>query len=163
MDIILLIIGIICIIVGIIGCIAPGLPGPPLSYTGLLMLHWTSFAQYSSRLLWILALVTIIITVADTFLPIWMTKKFGGTKYGTWGATIGLLIGMLFFGPWGVILGPFLGALLGEYVGGVKHHVAWKSAFGSFVGFIVGTGSKLIVSGIITFYFFNALWNHLTA
>ncbi len=161
MDILLLILGIICIIVGLAGCVLPGLPGPPVSYTGLLFLHGSSYAQYSPRLLWILALITIIVTVIDTFLPIWMTKKFGGTKYGVWGTTIGLIIGLVFGGVWGVIVFPFFGALAGELIGGTQNDAAFKSAVGSFAGFIAGTGAKLIVSGVISFYFIGSLWNYI--
>lgn len=159
MDILLLILGILCIIVGIIGCIAPGLPGPPLSYIGLLLLHWSKFAEYTTTLLMVLLVVVVLITVLDYVVPIYMTKKFGGTKWGTWGATIGLIVG-LFFGLFGTIAGPFIGALLFELIGGSQTTHAFKSAFGSLVGFIFGTGGKLVISGVITFYFISSLWQY---
>jgi len=158
MDILLLILGILAISIGFIGCIIPGLPGPPLSYLGLLLIEWSKFADYNTILLLVLAGLVIFITVIDYVLPIYMTKKFGGTRWGTWGATIGLILGMIFFGLLGTILGPFIGAFLFELVGGTKSNQALKSAFGSLVGFIFGTGGKLIVSGVITFYFFSSLW-----
>lgn len=160
MDILLIIIAVICILLGLVGCVFPGLPGPPLSYIGLLLLEWSKYADYSATLLWVLAGLTIFITIMDNVFPIYMTKKFGGTKWGVWGATIGLIIGMLFFGLLGTIIGPFLGALIAELIGGSKTEFALKSAFGSLVGFILGTGGKLVVSGIITFYFFQALWQY---
>ena len=159
MDIFLIIVASICIIAGIAGCILPGLPGPPLSYLGLLCLEWSKYADFSVTLLLILAGLVLFITIADYIIPIYMTKRFGGTKWGTWGATIGLIIGM-FFGLVGTIAGPFIGALTLELIGGSKTEHAFKSATGSLIGFIFGTGGKLIISGVITFYFLQALWQY---
>lgn len=158
MDILLAVLAGICILLGIIGCIAPVLPGTPLSYIGLLLMHWSKYADYSWTVLIVLGILTLLVSLMDYFLPIWMTKKMGGSKYGTWGATLGLLIGF-FFGLPGIILGPFLGALAGELIGGVESKRALKSAFGSFVGFLLGTGSKLIVCGIIAFYYVSAFFS----
>ena len=160
MDVLLLIFGIFSILIGFIGCFLPGLPGPPLSYLGLLLLEWSKFSDCSSVLLLVLAGLVIFITIIDYVLPVYMTKKFGGTQWGIWGTTIGLIIGMLFFGLLGTILGPFIGAFVAELIGGSESNHALKSAFGSLVGFILGTGGKLIISGVITFYFFNSLWNY---
>ena len=158
MDVFLLILGIVCILVGLVGCIVPALPGPPLSYVGLLLLHWTKYADYSMILLVVLLMAVIIITIVDNVVPIYMTKKFGGTKWGIWGASIGLLIG-LFGGLAGTIIGPFIGALTFELVAGTKTHNAFKSAGGTFVGFFFGIGGKLVISGVITYYFFSGLIN----
>ena len=156
MDIFLLIVGIVCILGGLVGCVLPALPGPPLSYIGLLLLEWSRYADYSTTLLVILAVVVVAITIIDNVIPIYMTKKFGGTKWGVWGATVGLLFG-LFFGPVGIISGPFIGALAFELIAGTRTNLAFKSASGSFIGFFFGLGGKLIVSGVVTFYFFSAL------
>lgn len=157
-DIILLSFGIICLFIGFIGCIIPALPGPPLSYVGLLLLEWSAYADFSMQLLLILAAVVAVVTLLDFIAPIYMTKVFGGTRWGTWGSTIGLLIGMIFFNIAGVIIGPFLGALIGELLGGKRSNHALKSAFGSFIGFIFGTGAKLVSCGLITFYFIQGLF-----
>ena len=92
-DYILLIIGIILMIVGIIGCLAPVLPGPPLSYIGIILLHFSRFGQFSNTVLIVLGIVTIVVTVLDYIVPIWGTRKFGGSKYGARGATVGLIVG----------------------------------------------------------------------
>ncbi|MDL2224270.1 DUF456 domain-containing protein [Bacteroidales bacterium OttesenSCG-928-M06] len=160
MDILLIVIAFICIVIGFVGCILPGLPGPPLSYLGLLLLEWSKYADYSITLLLILAGIVLIITIVDYIFPIYMTKKFGGTRWGMWGATIGLIIGMLFFGLAGTIIGPFIGALVLELIGGSQTGYAVKSATGSLVGFILGTGGKFAVSGVITFYFLQAIWQY---
>ncbi len=114
-DYILLILGIIIMIIGIIGCLVPVLPGPALSYIGLIFLQLTRFGQFSNPTLIILGAVTVIVTVTDFVVPVWGTKKFGGSKYGTRGATVGLIVGF-FLGPLGIILGPLIGAFVGEMI-----------------------------------------------
>lgn len=157
MDYVLLVLGFISLILGIVGCIAPFLPGPPLSYLALLLLHWTRFAQYPSSILWLFAALTVIVTVIDYFIPIWGTRKWGGSGAGVTGATIGLVLGF-FFPPLGIILGPFLGAVVGEYLAGKKTHEALKSGLGAFVGFILGTAIKLSLVLVMVYYFIAELF-----
>lgn len=169
MDVILIILGAICLLLGLIGCVAPVLPGVPLSYLGLLLLHWTDRAQFSWQFLTIWAVVVIVIQVLDYFIPAWGTKKFGGSKYGVWGSTIGLFVG-LFMGPWGIIVGPFVGAVLGELLYFDRHpqdrieqsentnfNRALRAGFGSFIGLLTGTILKLICCGMMVFYFVKEL------
>ena len=156
MDIFLAVLGTICIVVGVLGSLLPILPGPPISYAGILLLHFSRFAQYGTRFLILFGALTAIVAVLDYVVPIWGTKKFGGSKYGTWGATIGVLIG-LFFGPFGIIIGPFLGAVLGEIIYGKKTNEAFRAGFGSFIGFVTGTLMKLMLSIVLAFYFFKEL------
>lgn len=157
MDFVLIGFGIILITIGIIGCVLPFLPGPPLNYMGLLLLHFTSGYQFSTNFLFTWAIVTVFVYGLDLVIPIWGTKKFGGSKYGVWGSVIGLLAGFLFFPPFGIIVGPFFGAVIGELIAGKDSGAALKSGFGSFVGFIAGTVLKLIASGMMTWYFFKEL------
>ncbi|MGN1239997.1 MAG: DUF456 domain-containing protein [Paludibacteraceae bacterium] len=156
MDIFLIILGAICLLVGILGCVLPVLPGVPLAYCGLLLLHATDKVQFSWQFLVIWAVVTIIVQVLDSVVPIWGTKKFGGSKMGVWGSTIGLLVG-LFFGPWGIVLGPFLGAVVFELIDGKNTRLALKAGWGSFVGLMTGTILKLICCGLMTYYFIAEL------
>src|SRR5450759_4899843 len=100
-DYILLILGIILMILGIIGCLVPVLPGPPLSFLGLILLHVTRFGHFPKTTLIILAAIAVIVTILDYIVPVWGTKKFGGTKYGIRGATVGLIIGF-FLGAIGI-------------------------------------------------------------
>jgi uncharacterized protein YqgC (DUF456 family) len=153
MDIVLFILAGILILLGAIGSLLPVLPGPPLAWVGILLAHFSSTVNYSTKFLVITAVVMILITVLDYFIPIWGTKRFGGTKAGVIGCTLGLVVG-LFFGPLGIILGPFLGALIGELAVNQKElKKALKSATGSFVGFVVGTGLKLVFCGFMAYYF----------
>lgn len=154
MDIFLIILGLILTIAGIAGCFLPVIPGPPLSYVGLLLIHFTERSDLPPHLLWILAIITLSVTLLDYIFPIWGTKKFGGTKRGITGATIGVIVG-LFLGPLGIIIGPFAGAILGEMTGGRRGNEAIRAAVGSFAGFLLGTGLKLMASLIMVFYFFK--------
>jgi hypothetical protein len=157
MDYILIGLGIIFMITGIFGCILPLLPGPPLNYIGLLLLHFTAGYQFSNRFLVIWGIVTVVVYALDYVIPVWGTKKFGGSKRGVWGSMIGLIAGMFFFPPFGIIIGPFAGAVIGELTAGKDSKAALKSGFGSFVGFLTGTILKLIASGIMTWYFAKEL------
>jgi uncharacterized protein YqgC (DUF456 family) len=155
-DYMLLISGIIAMILGIIGCLVPVLPGPPLSFLGLLLLHFSRFGHYTSTTLIIFASIAIVVSILDYLVPVWGTKKFGGSKYGTRGATVGLVIG-LFFGPVGIIIGPLLGAFVGEMLFRDDVNYALKAGFGSLVGFLTGIGLKLAASLVMTFYFVKTL------
>lgn len=142
-------------ILGIAGCLLPLLPGPPLSYLGLILIHLTTKIEFSSKFLIWWGIITLIVAILDYAIPIWGTKFFGGSKYGIWGSMAGLLFG-LFFPPVGVIIGPFVGAVAGEMVAGNKKN-AFKAGFGSFVGFLAGTIVKLLVTLIMLYYFIAAL------
>ena len=152
-DILLAVLGSLLMIVGILGCLLPVLPGPPLSYIGLLVLHFTSYADFSSTFLIIWACVVIIVTVLDYLVPIWGTKKFGGSKSGMWGAGIGLVFGLFFLPPLGIIAGPFAGAFIGEALTGKNSSDAFRAGLGSFLGFLTGVGIKLAASITMIVYF----------
>lgn len=146
MDIFLATLAFLCSIIGLIGCIVPVLPGIVLNYAALLLLTLTDYADISLSTLLIWGVVTVIVTVADFYLPAWMTRRFGGTRAGAVGATVGVFAGLFLFPPFGILLGPFFGAVLGELTRDKKNsNQAFRSGFGSFLAFIVGTGLKLIV------------------
>jgi uncharacterized protein len=154
MDYLLFFIGFVLIIFGILGCVLPIIPGPPLSFLGLLSIQFAKSVDFSTPFLLFWAMIAIGITLLDYIIPIIGTKKFGGTKYGSWGSVIGLIIG-LFLGPFGIIAGLFLGAFIGEIIGGTSSDKAIKAAIGSFVGFLLGTGLKLVASGMMAYFFFK--------
>lgn len=137
----------------IAGCFLPLLPGPPLAYLSLLALHFTQAVQFSTNFLLLWAVVVIIVTVLDHFIPIWGTKKFGGTKAGMWGAGIGLVLGAVFIPPLGIIGGTLLGALIGELaVNPNDLNKALQSALGALIGFVLGIALKLSVTLVMAFY-----------
>ena len=156
MEYLLLALAIVLMILGIAGCLLPILPGPPLTYLGLVVLHFTRFADISKNLFIILGIVAVVVTVIDYVVPIWGTRQFGGSKYGMRGATVGLIIG-LFLGPLGIIIGPFIGAVIGELIFKDDVKYALKAGFGSLLGFLTGVGLKLAASLLMTFYFIKAL------
>jgi uncharacterized protein YqgC (DUF456 family) len=151
-DYLLLISGIILILLGIIGCLVPVLPGPPLSYLGIIAMHFSRFGQFSGTVLITLGIIALVVTILDYIVPVWGTKKLGGSKYGIRGATVGLVIG-LFLGPAGIIIGPFIGAFVGEMIFKDDLKYAVKAGFGSLLGFLTGIGLKLAASFTMTFYF----------
>lgn len=156
MDIFLVILSAILLLVAFAGCVLPVLPGLPLAYVGLLLLHFTSYAEYSPLFLIVWGIVVTVIQILDTVVPAWGTKRLGGSKWGMWGSAIGVIFG-LFLGPWGILVGPFIGAVVGELLHGNSVDVALKSGFGSFVGFLVGTIAKLIIVGFFIYYYIVAL------
>jgi hypothetical protein len=158
MDTFLIISGIILLLAGIAGCIFPFLPGPPLAYGSLILLQISKYEPFTEKFLIIWALVTTAVVIADYYIPIWGTKKFGGTKGGVWGATIGLVVGIFFFPPLGLIIGPFIGAFAGEIINNQDSNKAFRSAIGSFVGFVAGTLMKLGITIVMGYYFITALW-----
>jgi len=151
MDTFWFILGIILMIGGIAGSVLPLLPGPPLSYAALLIQQLKSEPPYSVKFLLIWAGIALIVTVVDYLVPLYGTKKFGGSKYGIWGCTIGLVAGM-FFSPIGIIIGPFVGAFVGELIGNNNSENALKAALGSFLGFVFGTLLKLVVCFVMGWY-----------
>jgi uncharacterized protein YqgC (DUF456 family) len=157
--IVLIIIGFIFIIVGLIGCVVPGVPGPPFSFLALVLLSAAKgWEPFSLNFLIIMALITIVVTALDYVVPAAGAKKFGATRYGFWGAVIGMLAGIIFFPPLGMIIGAFLGAIIGEMVVGKQSQEALRAGWGVFVGIMFGMIIKLIASGVMTFYFIKALF-----
>lgn len=157
MDYFLIATGIVLLIGGIAGCALPVLPGPPLSYAGLLLLHFTERYSFTGDFLLTWGIITVAVTLIDYWIPVWGAKKFGASRFGIWGSVAGLLIGLIFFPPFGIIFGPFFGAVIGELLSGKDSRLALKAGFGSFVGFLSGIMLKLIASGMMTWYFFKEL------
>jgi len=168
MDWIWILVGVVLVLVGIIGAIVPGIPGPIISFVALLLLQLKEAAPFSEEFLIIMGLIAAGVTFLDYVVPIWGTKKFGGTKMGVRGSIVGLLVGIFVlpilgiiigpFGLLGIILGPFVGAYIGEKMGGQDSKLAMRSAVGSFIGFITGTFMKLVYSIIVGFYFFSNIF-----
>ena len=149
MNIVLIILAVVMILVGIIGSVVPGLAGPPFSWLGLLFIHLSAAAQFSTSFLLITAAIALVITILDYIVPSWSTKHHGGSKAGVWGCNIGLVISIvgLPFGPQGligVIFWPFVGALVGELLNGKQSRAALRAAWGAFLGFLTGTLLKLV-------------------
>lgn len=156
MDLLWTIIASCLMIAGIIGSVVPFLPGPPLSYGGLLVLQLREVTAFSTKFLLIWLAIVVVIVVLDYVVPVYGTKKFGGSKYGMWGCTLGLIAGF-WFGPIGIIAGPFVGAFIGELLANNESDRALKAALGSFIGFMFSTLLKLVTCLVMGWYFIKAL------
>lgn len=147
MTIALIILAVALIVAGIIFCIVPGLPGPVMSYLGMIAYQFTNTQdKFSTTVLLIWGVVAALAFVGDMVVPAAATKKFGGTKAGIWGGIIGTFVGMFVPIPFGIIWGPLVGAIVGDLLGGKRIVGAMKSGFGSFLGFLLATFLKIVVA-----------------
>lgn len=158
MDIFLTIIGFAFILLGLVGSILPILPGPPLSWIGLLFLFMTDAVSNDTSFLIITLIVALSIFALDYIIPAIGTKRFGGSRSGMIGTTLGLIIGLIAPIPFGIIIGPFVGAYLGELSNKADSKTALKAAFGSFLGFVTGTFLKFIVAIVYMGFFISTFW-----
>ncbi|WP_411029926.1 DUF456 domain-containing protein [Spongiimicrobium sp. 3-5] len=162
MDITLLIIGLLLMIIGILGSFLPVLPGPPISWVGLLLLYLTKAIPDDWFVLGITLAVALIVVALDYIIPAMGTKKFGGSKAGMFGTTIGLVVALIFpiLGILGIIVWPFIGALVGELINKADNKTALKAAFGSFIGFLTGTFLKFVVTVVYLGLFISKAWEY---
>ena len=158
MDILLVSIGFILMLVGILGSVLPVLPGVPISWLGLLMIYLAPSVDFEWGFLTITFIIAALLYVLDYIIPAIGTKKFGGSRYGMIGATLGLFIGIIAPIPFGIIIGPFAGAFLGELLNVKTRHNALKAAFGSFVGFLASTFIKVMAAFVYLGLFVYKVW-----
>ena len=162
MDIFLFALSSVLILLGIVGSFLPVLPGPLTSWLGLLLIHQHSGIPSNNTFLWITFGVALTVFLLDYIIPALGTKKFGGSKSGVYGASIGLVIGLLFLGPLGIIAGPFLGAYTGELLQDSNRKKALKAALGALLGFLGGVFLKFSVALIYLYFFCAIIWKDLT-
>ena len=153
MDVFLSIAAVILALAGLAGCILPVLPGPPVSYAALLLVSAASYSSMSWQFLLLWLGITAAVTAADYYLPVVMTRSFGGSKSATVGTVAGMIAGFFVFPPWGIIICPFFGALIGEIWGNRSSgEHAFRVAMGAFLAFILGTGAKIVVCAVMLYY-----------
>lgn len=158
MDLIFVILAGVLMIVGVLGSFLPMLPGIPLSWAGLLLLHFTTAIPMNYTFLGITLLITIIIFALQYAIPALGTKYLGGSKAGMLGATTGLVAGIFIPVPFAILIGPFLGAFIGEILNKVDSRTALKAASGSFIGLLASTFMEFFVTAIFLFLYFYKLW-----
>ena len=152
------------ILAGIAGAVLPVLPGPLTGWFGLLLLHLSGVASLSYALLGGTLVLSLAIFVLDYVIPAVGTKRFGGSKKGATGATVGLLLGLVAPIPFGFVIGAFAGAFIGELFhdwSDLKR--AFRSATGSFLGFLVSVTMKLLTSLFFFVLFLYLLWSNWNA
>lgn len=155
----LLILGIACLLLGLAGAVLP-LPGPPLSFAGMLALDYSGYADFGTTVLVGLGILSAVVAVLDYYVPIWGTKKFGGTRWGVYGSAIGLFAGF-FLGPLGWVIGPFVGAFAAEFMHDQNTVRAGRAAFGSFVGLMAGMAVKILLCLIMLVWSAVEIIKHL--
>ena len=154
---VLAILAVVAGVIGIAGSVIPGLPGPPLGWLGMLLAYLAKGTNGSgdpmtTKLLVIWLIITVIVSILDYVIPAYFTRLTGGSKVAARGAIAGLFIG-LFVPPIRIIVGTLLGAFLADFF--IEDKGAWesfKSSIGAFMGFLGGTGIKLIASGFMLYY-----------
>ena len=161
MDIALLVVGFVCMVLGILGSFLPVLPGPGLSWLGILLLYFTNAVAMNYWILVVTLFVTLVISILDYMIPAKGTKQFGGSSYGVWGTNIGLVVGIFAPVPFGFIIGPFVGAFVGELIyNSTDHKRALKAATGSLIGFLASSFMKFVVCMIFFGIFIAIAWQH---
>ncbi|PJB11922.1 MAG: DUF456 domain-containing protein [Flavobacteriales bacterium CG_4_9_14_3_um_filter_40_17] len=163
MDIALLVAGFVLAILGLFGSFLPVIPGPPMSWLGLLVLYLTSSVPMNWWILGITLFVTVVVSILDYWIPAAGSKFFGGSKSGAWGATIGLVAGLFIPIPLGFLIGAFAGAFVGEWMHQQDLQQSLKAAFGSFIGLIASGFMKFLVSLTFLFIYLWVFWQHQSA
>lgn len=158
-EILLIALTVLLMFIGIVGCIIPGLMGTPLCWGALLASYFVSTCSLTLVTLIVCAVITIIAELVNTFVPAFFTVKAGGSKAGTVGAIVGTFVGIFFGGFIGIIVGPFLGAFVGELIhDNSDFERALTSAVFAFLGFIMGTGLRLIVACAFLIVLVHSYW-----
>jgi uncharacterized protein YqgC (DUF456 family) len=159
LSIFLLSLGLIISLLGIAGSILPVIPGPPLSFLSLIIISFEKDWQpFSSNFLIIMGVITLSLVVLDYIIPAIGAKKFGASKIGLTGSIIGMIIGFFIFPPFGIFIGTFLGAIVGELISGKGGQKAIKIGLGTFIGNLAGIALKLSFSIFVLFIYINALF-----
>ncbi|SEI02828.1 hypothetical protein SAMN02927937_02835 [Paenimyroides aquimaris] len=161
MEFLILIVSLLFVLAGIAGSVLPALPGPPLSWIGLLILYTTPQMPFNYTTLGITFVITLLIVILDYVIPAQGTKRFGGSKYGIWGTNIGLIVGIFAPIPLGFIIGPFLGAFIGELIYDQNNSKrALKAATGSFIGFVASSFIKFVFCMILLGIYIHTVWKY---
>ncbi|MEW6377737.1 MAG: DUF456 domain-containing protein [Thermodesulfobacteriota bacterium] len=158
LEVIAIIIGSILILLGLVGSILPVLPGPPISFVGLLLLALVNdfSPPLTSTLLMTLGIITVVVTAVDYVIPLFGANRYGASKWGVWGSLMGMAIG-IFWSPFGMLLSAFARAVIAEWLVHKKKGQALKAGWGVVVGTLLGTILKLGISGMMAYYFVRAL------
>jgi uncharacterized protein YqgC (DUF456 family) len=154
------IIGSVFILLGFAGSVLPVLPGPLLSFIGLLLLAIVRrfSPPLTLTLILLLAMITIIVSGLDYAIPSLGAKRYGASRWGIWGSIAGMIIGIFFFPPFGMLIGAFIGAIAGELLGGKRGVAVLRAGQGILMGILFGAVLKLAVCGVMTYYFIRALF-----
>ncbi|MHC4971849.1 MAG: DUF456 domain-containing protein [Planctomycetota bacterium] len=158
LSVLLIVLGIVLLVVGFVGCILPIVPGPPIAFLALICTSIDQgWAAYSPLEWAVLGALVAAVTVLDFLVPMMGAKRYGASRTAIWVSVVGMVVGLFLFPPFGMLVGAFVGAFLGELMAGKGSAEALQPAWGVFVGTVVGTGLKLAVCAVIAYYFVEAL------
>jgi len=145
MTLILWMFAVILVLVGLVGALVPVLPGAVLVFMGLVLAAWADeFSRVGPLTLVLLALMTVGVYVVDFLAGAYGVEKTGASRRAVAGAVIGTLVG-LFFGLPGLVLGPFIGAVAGEYTVRRQLLEAGRAGAGAWLGMVLGAAAKIAV------------------
>ena len=155
----MIILGLLLALAGVFGCVFPIIPGPPLAYLALIIISWAKgWEPFGATFLIIMACLTLLVTISDYLLPAIKAKKYGASRLSLWVSMVGMVGGLFFFPPWGMIIGAFVGAVVGELFVGSKGKKALRAGWGVFVGNMLSTGLKLGFSGVMLFFYIREMF-----
>ncbi|SDS20800.1 DUF456 domain-containing protein [Gramella sp. MAR_2010_147] len=160
MDMILLVVAGVFMLLGVLGSFLPVLPGVPLSWIGLLIFYLIPGVGMNYWFLGITLAVAILFYILNLIIPAMGTKKFGGSRKGMIGATIGLIIGIFAPFPFAILICPFIGAFIGEILNKSNSRTAGKAAFGSFLGLLASSFMEFIVTFAFLILFLYQFWSY---
>ena len=159
MTIALVILGLIVALIGFVGCILPVIPGPPVSYAALIILSLAKqWEPFTITFLIIMGALMLAVSLLDYVFPAIGAKRYGASKAGVWFSIIGMLVGIFFIPPWGMFIGAFAGAIVGELLVGKGGKKALKAGWGVFLGNMVSIGFKLAYSGVVIFFYVKEMF-----
>jgi uncharacterized protein YqgC (DUF456 family) len=157
--ILLIVLGLVSALTGIVGCLLPVIPGPILSFLALILLSIAkNWEPFSSTFLIVMACLTVLVSIVDYVVPLSGAKRYGASRYGLWGSTIGMFIGIFFVPPLGMIIGAFIGALVGELLSGKAGDSALRAGWGVLMGNVVALVTKLAFAGVALFFYIRGMF-----
>lgn len=159
MTVVLIILGLIIALIGLAGSILPVLPGPPLSYAALIILSLAKqWEPFSITFLIVMGVLMLVVSLVDYVFPAIGARRYGASKVGMWCSVLGMLVGIFFTPPWGMFVGAFAGAVIGELAFGKGERGALRAGWGTFIGTMMGTGFKLAFCGVCIFFYVKGMF-----
>jgi hypothetical protein len=155
----IIILGLILAVSGLVGCILPIIPGPPLSFIALIILSYAkNWEPFSATFLIIMGGLTVLVAILDYVIPAAGAKKYGASKFSVFCSIIGMMIGLFAFPPFGLFIGGFVGAVGGELYVGKAGEDALRAGLGVFVGNLVSIGLKMGLCGVMLLFYVKEMF-----
>jgi uncharacterized protein YqgC (DUF456 family) len=146
LDILWWALSLLLVVGGLAGTVVPALPGVPMVFAGLFLAAWvTDFEPVGWGTIAVLGVLTALAWLLDFLAAALGARRLGASQRAFWGATFGAIAG-IFFGVPGIILGPFVGAVVAELSGGRDFQQAGRAGIGAWIGIVIGTAAKLAIA-----------------